>query len=395
MFSCLDADTEADQGMPMNTEPAETIAELDDWTQALKQIASQPLACCPEFPEIAKRFEAWWAHDMVDRPILIGQANTEPTRPITRRLELLADPQAWLEAKLQDLHNTQFVGDAVPAVRIDLGAVALGGMLGAQVEYGADTTWTHAYIDDDWSNAPDWSIPSENPIWDQLQTLIEIVVEDAAGKYLFCTPDIWGSADVVMNLRGPDNICIDLLEKPKFIRDQIEAIYPAWLKAFKSLYAPAMAHGVGVMHWVGLWSDRPYVVPACDLGFMIGPEQYEEVCLPDIAQQVATVGRGVFHLDGPGSTRHIDALLEVPGLEAIQFTPGEGSPSVMPWLDMFRKIQDKGRSILAFTPPGEVLALCDAVDPKGLAILVDGPAGPTELDDLYAAVCSRYGCPLP
>ena len=378
--------------MTISTKPVQTIPELGDWADTLERVGSQPLDLCPKFPRIARRFEAWWAHDMLDRPILIGQTNTAPDRPITRRLELLDDPYAWMDAKLTDLRSTFRVGDALPAVRIDLGAAALGGILGAEVEYGSDTTWTHPFIDDDWSNAPDWSIPHDNRIWRQLRTLAEVVARDATGKHLVCTPDIWGSADVVMNLRGPDNICIDILEKPEFVRDHVDAIYPAWREAFVSLYAPAMAHGTGVMHWVGLWSDRPYAVPACDLGFMIGPEQFNEVCLPDIARQVATVGRGVFHLDGPGSTRHVDALLEVPGLEAIQFTPGEGSRSVLPWIDMFKRIQSKGRSVLAFTPPEEVLDLCDAIDPKGLAILLDGPIDRADLEDLYAALCRRYGC---
>ncbi|MCF6287356.1 MAG: hypothetical protein L3K26_19565, partial [Candidatus Hydrogenedentes bacterium] len=107
-------------------------------------------------------------------------------------------------------------------------------------------------------------------------------------------------------------------------------------------------------------------------------------------RQAATIGRGRFHRDGPQATKHIDALLEVPDIQGIQFTPGEGTPSALAWVDMFSKIQDKGRSLLVFCPPEEVLELCDAVKPEGLAIQVLGKIAPDDLDELYRAFCKRY-----
>jgi hypothetical protein len=132
------------------------------------------------------------------------------------------------------------------------------------------------------------------------------------------------------------------------------------------------------------------MIPACDFNFMIGPKEFERVCLPDIARQAATVGRAVFHLDGPGAARHIDALLEVPDIQAIQFTPGEGTPSALAWVEMFRKIQAKGRSVLVICPANEVLALCDALRPEGLAIMITESLTPKTLDDVFAQLTSRY-----
>ena len=77
---------------------------------------------------------------------------------------------------------------------------------------------------------------------------------------------------------------------------------------------------------------------------------------------------------------------------AIQFTPGEGTPSALAWVEMFRKIQAKGRSLLVFCPPGEVLELCEVLKPEGLAILVLGEIAPQDLEDLYGTFCGRFGC---
>ena len=364
------------------------IPELTHWTQKLTSMAAGPLEFCPDFACIAQRFEAWWAQALVDRPIFIGAANMRPERPIDRRLDLLERPQAWFDAKYADMLQTRRAGDALPYIRADFGPVLLGGMLGGRIEFGADTTWTHAFIDDEWSNAPDWSLRDDNHWWRLLQQLAELVASDAAGRYLLCTPDFGGSGDVLLNLRGSAQLCLDVLEQPQHITSSVDAIYPAWRTAYSRLYEIALRHGAGLIHWLGLWSNQPYMIPACDFNFMIGPREFEAVCLPDIARQAATVGRAVFHLDGPGAARHIDALLELPELHAIQFTPGAGTPSALAWVEMFRKIQQRGKSLRVFCPADEVLRLRDQLRPEGLAVFTDART-PLELNQLFTQFGAR------
>jgi hypothetical protein len=378
----------------MTHPPITSIPELASWAESLKQIASQPLAFCPDFPQIAKRFEGWWAHDVIDRPIFMAQANPNPARPINRRLDLLFTPDKWFDAKRADLKQLHRVGDALPHIRVDFGPVLLGGMLGGKIEFGADTTWTHAFIDDDWSNAPDWVLRDENKLWQHLQKLLNLVSKDAAGRYLVCMPDLGGSADVMLNLRGSQPLCMDAIEQPDRVREAIDAIYPAWRRAFMELYRVPHAHGAGVIHWLQLWSQRPYMIPACDFNFMIGSKEFESMCLPDIARQAATVGRAVFHLDGPGAARHIDVLLEAPDIHAIQFTPGEGTPSALAWVEMFRKIQKKGRSVLVICPANEMLPLCEELRPEGLAFMITESLTPEALDDLFEQFNRRYDQPI-
>jgi hypothetical protein len=156
------------------------------------------------------------------------------------------------------------------------------------------------------------------------------------------------------------------------------------------LYRITTKRGAGLFHWLRMWSNKPYLPPACDFNFMIGPEEFQKICLPDIARQAATAGRAVFHLDGPGAARHIDALLELPELDAIQFTPGEGTPSALAWVEMFRKIQSRGKSVLIFAPQSETLKLCEELRPEGLAIWAMGGSKPQELDNLYGELCRRF-----
>ena len=176
------------------------------------------------------------------------------------------------------------------------------------------------------------------------------------------------------------------------MREAVDAIYPSWHRAFSMLYRVTLEQGAGIIHWLGIWSNRPYMIPACDFNALIGPRQFEALFLPDIARQAETAGRAVFHLDGPDAARHIDALLEIPAIRAIQFTPGAGTPSALAWIDMFRKIQRRGRSLFIVCPGQEVLALCEALPPQGLAIVVEGSLSPEDLDALFAAFVRRWEC---
>ena len=361
--------------------PETLTKQISLWTKKLTELSTQPLDFCGDFPTITRRIEAWWHQEVVDRPVFMAEANTRPDRPITRRLELMDQP---------DMQQTRRVGDIPPRVRVDFGPVLLGSLLGGTREIRSDTSWTHAFIRDDWSNAPDWTIPNDHPDLLLLRKLTEMVAQDAAGRYLVCTPDLGGSADVLLNLRGSEALCMDVVMRPETIKTAIDSICESWATLFADLYSHALEGNAGLVHWLALWSSQPYVVPACDFNAMVGPAHFDELFLPEIARQAATVGRAIFHLDGPDAARHIDALLDVPEIQAIQFTPGAGSPSALQWLDMLRKIQDRGRSLLIFTPTEEALELAEALKPEGLAIFIECPPAPDDLDALFSQFCRRF-----
>jgi hypothetical protein len=363
--------------------------ELDQWSAKLQELARQPLGLCPDFPRLAERYEAWWRQSL-DRPLLIGLANNNPARPVTRRLDLVEQPERWLESKLADLKQLVRTPDTLPHIRADFGATILGGILGARTEFSSDTNWTHAFIDDAWSNVPHpWQIDPENRWWRAVQRLLDVAAAAAKDRFLICTPSLGGPCDVLTNLRGATELCMDVLERTELIAQTLAEMHRPWQRAFQELYRRVVAiGGAGLIHWHLLWSNVPYVVSECDLCYSLGPQEFVRVCLPDIARQAATTGRSVYHLDGPGSTRHIDPLLEIPHIKAIQYTPGAGSPSALAWIDMFRKIQSKGRSLLIFAPAGEVVDLTRLLRPDGLAISIEGAVTVQQLELVSRQVAS-------
>jgi hypothetical protein len=338
------------------------------WAERLQSAAAAPLQLCPDFPRIAARHEAWWNVERDGPPLLIAAVNRCPERPILRHLDLLVDPSAWLAARRMLLEQQAYSPDWFPWLRVDFGPVMLGGLLGAPVEFISDTTWTHACIPDDWSGQPDWTISTHNPWQRLLPELIEVLARDAQENYIFCTPSLGGSADVLMNMRGPEGLCLDLVDRPERIRTAVEAIYQAWRKSYDLIWTTAAQFPVGVINWVGMWSNQPYHVLECDFNYLIGPRDFQEFFLPDLVRQAKAAGRAIFHLDGPGAARHIDMLLEQEEIQAIQYVVGAGNQS-RPWLPMLKKIQDRGRALQIACEGNEVLELAENLRPEGLAFL--------------------------
>jgi hypothetical protein len=69
---------------------------------------------------------------------------------------------------------------------------------------------------------------------------------------------------------------------------------------------------------------------------------------------------------------HLDALLEIPELDAIEWTPDMKVPpgGDLCWYDLYRRIKAAGKSVQVWNiRPEQVVPLLDAVGPEGLNLL--------------------------
>ena len=78
----------------------------------------------------------------------------------------------------------------------------------------------------------------------------------------------------------------------------------------------------------------------------------------------AALGRN----DGIAAFSHVDALCELPRLNALQILPGAGKPSPLHYMDVLRKVQSAGRNLHITIAPEEVRPALDALSARGLFI---------------------------
>ncbi|MBK8050676.1 MAG: hypothetical protein IPK16_28365 [Anaerolineales bacterium] len=110
-----------------------------------------------------------------------------------------------------------------------------------------------------------------------------------------------------------------------------------------------------------------------DISIMMSPASFRRFVLPYIRQQCQWLDYSLYHLDGIGAIRHLDALLEIEELNAIQWTPGVGQPQGGDpcWYDLYKRIRAGGKAVMpAWVEVDELAPLLDAVGPEGLNILM-------------------------
>lgn len=105
---------------------------------------------------------------------------------------------------------------------------------------------------------------------------------------------------------------------------------------------------------------------------MLSPELFEEFCLPYLLEEVKLAPYNIFHLDGPGVARHLDVLLKIDEIQAIQWVQGLGNDApIMQWVPLIKKIQQAGKSVVVGLKKEELKEFMSEVSPKGIYLTMD------------------------
>jgi hypothetical protein len=97
---------------------------------------------------------------------------------------------------------------------------------------------------------------------------------------------------------------------------------------------------------------------------------FDEHFLPFIAEQTERIPRTVYHLDGPCAVQHLDSLLGLSQLDAIQWVYGAGGGRAVDWIDLLRRIQAGGKPFQVLCEMAEVETLMRELSPEGMMLVV-------------------------
>jgi len=198
------------------------------------------------------------------------------------------------------------------------------------------------------------------------EALLKAAAERAPGNYLVGLPDLNGPGEILARLRGTEELAFDVIDHPDEVHRAMDEINRAWLDCYEACWEIIHPHTEGTIFWMGIFSERPATDLQCDFSIMISEAMFNAFFLPYVAQQTRWVERTIYHLDGPGAARHLDALLALPELDGIQWVPGAGAAPMREWIDLLKRIQDAGKLIVASCNKEEVPILLEALRPEGL-----------------------------
>ena len=81
----------------------------------------------------------------------------------------------------------------------------------------------------------------------------------------------------------------------------------------------------------------------------------------------------LYHLDGSQCLGHLDHILGIEGVTAIEWTPEPGRPGGgdPTWYDLYRRIKAAGKAVQAiWVKPDEIDPLFEAVGPEGMFLQI-------------------------
>ena len=76
----------------------------------------------------------------------------------------------------------------------------------------------------------------------------------------------------------------------------------------------------------------------------------------------------------PGALRHLDLVLDLPGLDAVQWSHGAGNGPAARWIESYRKIGDAGKGVqVCAETADDALTVLKALGPERLWLHIDDP----------------------
>lgn len=328
----------------------------------------------PDFAQAQERMLAFWAHDCVGRCALQIVARKEGIAPAVEDDADLATKKTnithVLEQVEQSFERYYYLAEAIPRYVPGLVCSDTAAFLMEDITLMEDTVWYRPAIED-WQTY-DLQFDPNNRWWQLTRAMAEAAVEQGKGKYLVAVPDFQVAIDIVSLLRSPDRLCLDLMENPDCVKRATTYILDhVYAYCYREIRAIIARHSEWIADWIGLFARGEHDVVQCDFCALISPRHFEQFCLPDIRKQCQQLDTSIFHLDGPDAVRHLDALLEIPELDAIQWVPGAGKPPAVGWLPMLKRVQRAGKSLVISSPAADVERILEELSPCGLMISVD------------------------
>ena len=169
-------------------------------------------------------------------------------------------------------------------------------------------------------------------------------------------PDIVENFDILSALRGPQNLCFDLMESPEIIGKLINQLDDLYFRYYDVMYeivkdSDDSSSYTGFM----VWGPGRTAKVQCDFCALISPEHFREYAQPSLRKQCQQLDNSIYHLDGPGAIRHVPAIMEIAELKALQWTCGDGQPDggCERWYPIYDQVREAGKNLWVYLCDGD------------------------------------------
>lgn len=339
--------------------------------------------------ETKKHFEAFWAKDYEGRcnlALRIPCTSFRAEEILSVKAETLEESYMSPECLYANWKNasllTDCLGEGMPVYYLNFGTAGHAAYFGAQPQYAPDTIWFDPILKE--PDADKLQYDRSEKMLTRHKQIAQTLADRANGDFLVGMPDNCGIIDALAELRGTENLLLDMVENPEFVHDACRKIMETW-KATQQEFFDILAENNegGSSHgWMQLWCPKRHAQIQCDFSVMISPAMYEEFVLPEIQECAQSLDYITYHLDGQEQIRHLDLILSVKELDNIQWTPVAGQPKTSTFIKELQKIQAAGKGLVLIPDKDEVPFLLENLSHKALHLIVNDISSKEEAEAL-------------
>lgn len=353
----------------------------EDVTRRLAGV--QPLTTKEDMPEAARRWEAFYEGEIIDRPVACiysprkGFENHKRYYPLYKDL-VLGDVDMMLDKVIATAEATFYGGESVPSLCPSMGPDEMAVFCGGKLSWPTDetnTNWSYPAVDR-LEDVFDLAIDEENWLWKRLKYVYRRSWERCQGKVLLSTIDLHSNMDLLSAVRGPQTFCMDLLDDPELVDRAMMWARSIFPKVWNMTREEGHFDEAG--YFQTIYSVKGAATLQCDFSVMISPSMFDRWVLPAVEEEAAIVGHAMYHWDGYEALKHFESVMGSQALQTISFIPGAGTGAHgkgehIDFLEPLKEMQKHGKSLHIWAWDFEQLKLLHKeLDPTKVAYYAFG-----------------------
>jgi len=332
----------------------------------------------PDFDVAMERINAWYKGEIVDRaPIRFYGHNTQYAfdsgvdwTPAQWKAHWF-DFDAVVERAAKEMESATWLAETFPIFMPNLGPAVYSAFYGCELSFEETTSWAQHFIRTP-EDIAQLKLDRSNEYYRGIMTLTEKAFAAAKGRFMVGYTDFHPGFDCVASWRDSQEICLDFIDDPEMVKQLLELSIRDFHEIYNEFDAVLKAAGQVSSTWMGIPSFGKMHIPSCDFAALISPDTFNEYGLPILQREVQGMTENIFHLDGPGVANHLDTILAVPEVDAIQWVQGLGPErSILQYIPMIRKIQKAGKSVVVDLDLEDLTPFMDAVSPEGILFSIN------------------------
>lgn len=343
----------------------------------MERFTDPQLELKPDFVDCMKRIYAWYDHQVLDRvPVRFSAHNAEydVVDSHERWPDLKTrwyDTEYQVEKAIASFEGGSYLGETFPLFWPNVGPGIFAGTLGCTLKFGEVTSWTLP-CKKTASECLHLVYDAESEYLRKIDELTDYALERCKGRFMVGYTDMHPGLDCCASILGLDELFCEMVEEPDSVKAMVENIGRECLRMMDYFHDKLKAHDQLSCTWLQVPSYETLHIPSDDEACMISREMFNTIRLPSLIQEIRHFDQNIFHVDGRGVANHLDALLELDEIQGYQWVQGVGEDRpILQWLDLIRKIQNRGRGVIVDLTVDELEPFMDAMRPEGIYLCID------------------------